>query len=86
MLQRERKNWQTLRNSGDRTQVWAGYTTDTSGTSSVSRPAGHIEFLTANTATPVPSRYGLPFDLVKKVIAYFQETGSRSPEVAWEQI
>jgi hypothetical protein len=45
-----------------------------------------VDFLMADTATPIPIRYCLPFDVMKKVIVYFQEAGYRSPAVDWEEI
>jgi hypothetical protein len=47
---------------------------------------GYVDFLMADTATPVPLRYCLPFDAVKDIIVYFQDTGLRSPDVNWEEI
>src|SRR5712691_8300981 len=47
---------------------------------------GYVEFLTADTPTPVPSRYCIPFDLVKKVAVYFLETGGRSSQLAWGEV
>lgn len=47
---------------------------------------GYVEFLTADTPTPVPRRYCLSFEIVKQIAAYFIETGKRSPEVSWEEI
>ncbi len=47
---------------------------------------GYMEFLTADTATPVPRRYCIPFDLVKEVAAHFLLTGEPSPALKWEEI
>lgn len=47
---------------------------------------GHVQFLTADTPTPVAARYCIPFDLVKEVAAYFLETGDRIPVLAWEEL
>jgi len=47
---------------------------------------GVVNFLMADTATPVPVRYCLPFDVVKDIIVYFLDTGLRSPAVDWEEI
>lgn len=44
------------------------------------------EFLVGGTATPIPMRYILPYDLVKKIALHFLETGKREPDVWWEQI
>jgi hypothetical protein len=46
----------------------------------------HIEFLAGNTPTPISSRYILPFEKVKEIASYFRATGTRSPDVSWEQI
>ncbi|MGO9005588.1 MAG: Imm1 family immunity protein [Beijerinckiaceae bacterium] len=47
---------------------------------------GAVDFLIADMATPVPARYCLPFDAVKDIILYFQNTGLRNPAVDWEEI
>lgn len=47
---------------------------------------GFVDFLIADTATPVSARYCLPLDFVKNVILYFQETGLRNLTVDWEAI
>jgi hypothetical protein len=44
------------------------------------------EFLVARTATPIPTRYILPYDLVREIAVHFLRTGERSPDVWWEQI
>jgi hypothetical protein len=44
------------------------------------------EFLVGGTPTPIPMRYILPYDLVKKIAVHFLETGEREPDVSWEQI
>jgi hypothetical protein len=44
------------------------------------------EFLVGGTLTPIPRRYILPYDLVKKIAVHFLETGEREPDVSWEQI
>jgi hypothetical protein len=44
------------------------------------------EFLCGNTLSPIPTRYCLPYDLVKQVALYFLETGDRSPNIGWEEI
>ena len=38
------------------------------------------------TATPIPARYILSFDELKKVVIYFLETGERINAVSWEAI
>jgi hypothetical protein len=56
-------------------------------TSSVTKAEeGYVDFLVANTATHVPLRYCLPFDAVKDIVVYFQNTGLRNPAVNWEEI
>jgi hypothetical protein len=45
-----------------------------------------FEFLAGNTPTPVPGRYILPLEQVKKIAQYFRETGARSASVSWEEI
>ncbi len=45
-----------------------------------------VEFLITNTPTPVPPRYCLRIDVVKRIAGYFVETGDRSAEVCWEEI
>jgi hypothetical protein len=47
---------------------------------------GVVDFLIADTATPVPARYCVPFDAVKDIIVYFQNTGLRNPAVDWDEI
>jgi len=47
---------------------------------------GDFEFLAGGTATPVSSRYCLPFDLIKKLAVEFQQSGFRSSAVEWEEI
>jgi hypothetical protein len=44
------------------------------------------EFLAGNTPSPVPDHYLLPFERVKEIAAYFQQTGERSPTVSWEDL
>lgn len=44
------------------------------------------EFACGGTATPVPSRYVVSFELLKKIIVHFFETGERFPSVCWEEI
>jgi hypothetical protein len=45
-----------------------------------------MEYLTANTDTPVPMKFCLPMEQIKKIVAYFVGTGERSPAVSWEEI
>jgi hypothetical protein len=46
----------------------------------------YMEFLTANTPSPVPRRYCVPFETAKQIAAHFVETGNRWPSVSWEEI
>jgi len=48
--------------------------------------SGDVEFLTGNTATPVPARNILSFDELKQIALYFLETGERSDAVSWEPV
>lgn len=48
--------------------------------------SGHVEFLTANTPTPVPARNILNFDELKRVALHFLQTGRRSEAVSWEAL
>jgi hypothetical protein len=50
------------------------------------QPSGDVEFLMGGTATPIPARYILSFDELKKVVLYFLETGDRINAVSWEAI
>ena len=43
-------------------------------------------FLVGGTPTPVPTRYVLPYDLVKEVALYFLKTGQRKPDLGWDEI
>lgn len=47
---------------------------------------GNVEFLTANTPTPIDARYILSFDELKQIALEFQSTGERSNAVLWEAI
>jgi len=47
---------------------------------------GDVEFLTADTPTPIPARNILNFAEVKQVALHFLETGERSNAVRWETI
>jgi hypothetical protein len=46
----------------------------------------YMDFLTANTPSPVPRRYCVPFEAAKQIAAHFIETGNCWPGVSWEQI
>jgi hypothetical protein len=43
-------------------------------------------FLIGNTPSPIPSRYLLPFAVVKEIAADFVETGERHMGVTWEDV
>jgi hypothetical protein len=45
---------------------------------------GFIEFLDANTPTPIPARYIIRFDELKQILIHFLETGERSNAFSWE--
>ncbi len=45
---------------------------------------GCVEFLTANTPTPIAARYILSFDEVKTIAIHFFKTGERSNAVSWQ--
>jgi hypothetical protein len=47
---------------------------------------GSPEFLCGGTATPVPTRYCVPFDVMRDIAIHFLHTGGRHPDVRWEQI
>src|SRR5258708_5891503 len=44
------------------------------------------EFLVGGTATPMPTRYCLPFDLVKNAAVHFLQEGGRAPSLTWEEV
>jgi hypothetical protein len=46
----------------------------------------YIDFLIGNTPTPIPVRHIFPFEKVKEIARYFQETGARSATVSWEEV
>jgi len=47
--------------------------------------ARYPEFLVGGTPGPVPTRYCVPCDLLKRIAVHFLETGEREPGVQWEQ-
>jgi len=47
---------------------------------------GDVEFLAGGTATPVPLRRCLTFEVLGQIVMYFFATGERSPEVGWEEV
>jgi hypothetical protein len=47
---------------------------------------GEVEFLTANTPTPIQARYILRFEELKEIALHFLTTGERSDTVSWEPI
>jgi hypothetical protein len=46
---------------------------------------GYIEFLTANTPTPVAARYIINFDDLLQIAVQFFRTGERSDNVVWQK-
>lgn len=46
----------------------------------------YMEFLTANTDTPIPRRYCLPMDEIRQISSVFLTTGQRSGSVTWEEV
>jgi Immunity protein Imm1 len=46
----------------------------------------YFEFLIGGTQTPVPSRYCIPFDVMKRIAVRFVEMGLRDPNVCWEPV
>ena len=48
--------------------------------------SGDIEFLTADTPTPVPASEIISFEELEQVALYFLETGARSDDVYWEDL
>lgn len=55
-------------------------------TTSPHDPDDEVVFFIGNEATPLSARYALPLETVKQLIAYFLETGGRSPEHPWEEM
>jgi hypothetical protein len=47
---------------------------------------GYIEFLTANTPTPIAARYIVSFDELEAVALHFLKTGERSDRVLWQEL
>lgn len=48
--------------------------------------SGYIEFLTADTPTPIAARYIISFDELKEVALHFLKTGERSDRVLWQEL
>jgi hypothetical protein len=48
--------------------------------------SGDVEFLTANTPTPVPASEIISFKELEEVALHFLETGERSSSVSWEPV
>jgi hypothetical protein len=46
----------------------------------------YVEFLTANTPTPVAARYIISFDELKRVVLHFLRTGELSDAVHWQKL
>lgn len=47
---------------------------------------GCVEFLTANTPTPVAARYIINFDELREIALHFLQTGERSDAVFWQRL
>ena len=47
---------------------------------------GEIEFLTADTPTPIAARYILTFVELKEIALHFLKTGERRQSMLWEEI
>jgi|SRR5579871_1403592 len=47
---------------------------------------GCVEFLSANTLTPIAARYVISFDELEKIALHFFDTGERSDIVAWQEL
>lgn len=47
---------------------------------------GDVEFLTANTPTPVPASEIISFEELEQIALHFLETGERSDIVCWEDL
>ncbi|MGB6536629.1 MAG: Imm1 family immunity protein, partial [Xanthobacteraceae bacterium] len=45
---------------------------------------GCVEFLTADTPTPIAARYIISFDELKTIAVHFLKTGERSDTVYWQ--
>jgi hypothetical protein len=44
------------------------------------------EFLVGGTPTPIPTRYCLPYGLLRDIAVYFLKSGERDTRVVWESI
>jgi hypothetical protein len=47
---------------------------------------GYLEFLTADTPTPIAARYIVSFDEVKTIAKEFLDTGRMSNAVSWQEL
>lgn len=48
--------------------------------------SGDIEFLMADTPTPIAARYIVRFDELKEIALHFLRTGERSDAVTWDSV
>jgi hypothetical protein len=48
--------------------------------------SGDVEFLTANTPTPVPAEEIISFEEIEEIALHFLETGERSDIVIWQDL
>ena len=46
----------------------------------------YLEFLTADTPTPIARRYWLSFETLKRIARHFLATGQNFAQVDWEEI
>ena len=47
---------------------------------------GEVEFLIADTASPVPMRYCLSYETMVEIATHFLNSGERYPTVDWEEL
>jgi hypothetical protein len=47
---------------------------------------GYVEFLAANTPTPIAGRYIVSFGELKEIALHFLKTGERSDAVSWREL
>lgn len=46
---------------------------------------GYIEFLAANTPTPIAARYIISFNELEQIACHFLDSGGRSDVVSWQE-
>ena len=47
---------------------------------------GYVEFLTADTPTPVAARYVISFNELRQIALEFLQSGERSDVVVWQKL